>query len=69
MPVMDGMKMLEKVRKRNKTEELPVLIVSAESNKSRIEEIEEFGAVFIHKPFTPEKLKGKMLNLINQMEV
>lgn len=66
MPVMDGMRMLQEVRKREHTKELPVLIVSAESNESRIEEIERRGAVFIHKPFTPEKLRGEMLNVIEK---
>lgn len=66
MPVMDGMKMLREVGERGYMMDLPVLIVSAESNEERIEEINRQGAVFIHKPFTPEKLRGKLLDLIEK---
>lgn len=61
MPVMDGMEMLSRVRQQKATKKLPVLIVSTESNKGRIEEIDRQGAVFVHKPFTPERLREKML--------
>ncbi|HYX06441.1 MAG TPA: response regulator [Bacteroidales bacterium] len=64
MPVMDGLQMLSEIRKRGITKHLPVLIVSTESNENRIREIERQNAGFVHKPFTPELLKEKMLRLI-----
>lgn len=64
MPVMNGMEMLNRVRQHKKTENIPVLIVSTESNEGRIEEIDRKGAGFVHKPFTPENLKEKMLAII-----
>ncbi|SHG15381.1 two-component system, chemotaxis family, response regulator CheY [Fodinibius roseus] len=63
MPVMDGMEMLSRVRQQEATKKLPVLIVSTESNKGRIEEIDRQGAGFVHKPFTPENLRKKMLDI------
>lgn len=63
MPVMDGMEMLSRVRQQEATKSLPVLIVSTESNKGRIEEIDRQGAGFVHKPFTPENLREKMLGI------
>jgi len=69
MPVMDGLEMLAEVRKRKWTKNLPVLIVSTESNKGRIVEIERQDAGFVHKPFTPELLREKMLALIAREKV
>jgi len=66
MPVMDGLQMLSEVRKRVITKNLPVLIVSTESNENRILEIERQDAGFVHKPFTPELLREKMLGLIDR---
>ncbi len=64
MPIMDGVQMLKEVKKEDQTKEIPVLIISAESNEERIEKLSRFGATFIHKPFTPEKLMAKMEQLI-----
>jgi two-component system, chemotaxis family, chemotaxis protein CheY len=61
MPIMDGMEMLEKVRENNETKDLPVLIVSTESNENRIQEIASRNAGFVHKPFTPEVLREKII--------
>ncbi|MEL7833573.1 response regulator [Fodinibius sp. Rm-B-1B1-1] len=60
MPIMDGVQMLEEVKKRDQNNNIPILIVSAESNKERIEKLSRYGATFIHKPFTPEKLMAEM---------
>ncbi len=63
MPVMDGMEMLKIVRERPESRDLPVLIVSTESNENRIKEISEKRAGFVHKPFTPETLRKKIIDL------
>lgn len=66
MPVMDGLQMLSEVRKREVIKNLPVLIVSTESHKERILEIERQDAGFVHKPFTPEILREKILETVNR---
>lgn len=63
MPIMDGMEMLNRVRNNPETRDLPVLIISTESNQKRIDEISENRAGFVHKPFTPEKLREKIVEL------
>lgn len=63
MPIMDGMEMLNRVRSRPDTKDLPVLIISTESNPQRISQINEKRAGFVHKPFTPETLREKIIEL------
>ncbi len=69
MPVMDGMEMLKKVRERPDTRDLPVLIISTESNENRIRTIAECGAGFVHKPFTPENLKARILEKLGASQI
>ncbi|MCG8374360.1 MAG: response regulator [Balneolales bacterium] len=68
MPVMDGMEMLERVRKKSETRDMPILIVSTESNHERIEIINQQNAGFVHKPFTPEVLREKILSALGVLE-
>lgn len=63
MPIMDGIEMLTHVRSKPETRDLPVLIISTESNPQRINAINESRAGFVHKPFTPEKLREKIVEL------
>lgn len=63
MPVMDGIEMLTHVRNKPETKDLPVLIISTESNPQRINQISENRAGFVHKPFTPEILREKINEL------
>jgi len=64
MPVMDGMQMLDEIKKKPETRGIPVLIVSTESNAQRIEIINKHDAGFVHKPFTPEVLREKILSVL-----
>lgn len=64
MPVMDGMEMLDEIRKSPETRDIPILIVSTESNAQRIEIINKHNAGFVHKPFTPEMLREKVLSVL-----
>jgi two-component system chemotaxis response regulator CheY len=64
MPVMDGMEMLDKVRNDPETRDLPILIVSTESNQDRIKTIDQKNAGFVHKPFPPEILRSKITGLL-----
>lgn len=64
MPVMDGLELLERVRHHPENRDLSVFIISTESNEKRIEYIKSQNAEFLHKPFTPEDLKKKILQLV-----
>lgn len=64
MPVMDGIEMLERVRHDPQRKAMPVFIISTESNPKRIEFIKSQNADFLHKPFTPEDLREKIMQIV-----
>jgi len=61
MPVMNGLEVLEAIRKNDLYAHIPVLIVSTESEDDKVSKALAAGAQgYIPKPFTPDRL----LNLI-----
>lgn len=63
MPIMGGEEMIDKVRQTPETTGLPIIVVSTESSETRIELLQNKGAGFVHKPFTPELLRERILGL------
>jgi two-component system chemotaxis response regulator CheY len=63
MPVMDGIELITRVRELPDLKDLPVVVVSTESSTTRIAQLEEKGARFVHKPFSPEKLRTAVVEL------
>ncbi len=63
MPVMDGMELIYQVKNDSSLANMPVLIVSAESNEGRKKTLSGLGAGFVHKPFTPEILREEILKI------
>lgn len=64
MPVMNGEEFIEHVRSDPELRDLAIVVVSTESSEMRIERIRGHGAEFVHKPFTPEHLRGTVQTLI-----
>jgi two-component system chemotaxis response regulator CheY len=61
MPNMTGLEALKAIRANPKTAAVPVIMVTSESEKSRILEAVQAGATnYIVKPFTPDVLKEKL---------
>ena len=63
MPVMNGEEMIDSVRNNQTTADLPIIVVSTESNMERVESIRKKRVEFVHKPFTPEVLRKTVLQL------
>jgi two-component system chemotaxis response regulator CheY len=63
MPVMNGEEMIDSVRNNQTTADLPIIVVSTESNMERVESIRRKKVEFVHKPFTPEVLRKTVLQL------
>jgi two-component system, chemotaxis family, chemotaxis protein CheY len=67
MPVMDGMELVEQLRKREDWERVPVVIVSTEGSKTRMEELRQLGiSGYIRKPFTPEQVSEIMHQVMGE---
>ena len=43
------------------TRDIPILVVSTEGSKKRIDRIVEKGVIFVHKPFTPEIFRDNII--------
>ena len=63
MPVMNGEEMIDNIRNSQTTADLPIIVVSTESNVERVESIRRKNVEFVHKPFTPEVLRKTVLQL------
>ena len=57
MPVMNGEEMIDAIRSDPAWKELPIVVISTEGSKTRIDSLHKKGAEFVHKPFTPEILR------------
>jgi len=58
MPIMGGIEMVEKMADNGLMKTIPVIIISTEGSKSRIEKLKSKGvSAYLRKPFTPELLK------------
>jgi two-component system chemotaxis response regulator CheY len=67
MPVMDGLAMIDAVRGRPDWAGLPIVVISTESSRTRIEEVRHKGVEFIHKPFTPECVGEVMRRVLGEV--
>jgi two-component system, chemotaxis family, chemotaxis protein CheY len=63
MPVMDGEEMIRRIRHNPENQNLPVIIVSSESDQHRIDMLQREGTSFVHKPFTPETLREVIIEV------
>ena len=61
MPEMDGLTLLKKIRADEELKHIPVIMVTAEAEKSKVIEAIKAGVNnYIVKPFTAETMKQKM---------
>jgi two-component system chemotaxis response regulator CheY len=66
MPVMNGEEMIDCMRSRSDTNQIPVIVISNEGSEARIERLKEKKAWFIHKPFTPERIRDVINELVGR---
>jgi two-component system chemotaxis response regulator CheY len=68
MPVMDGLTMLQEIRKDPTLSKLPVLMVTAEAKKENIVAAAQAGANgYVVKPFTAATLDEKLAKIFEKM--
>lgn len=63
MPVMNGEEFIRRVRAEPEYRDLAVVVVSTESSETRIGAIREMDALFVHKPFTPEAIRQRVIEI------
>ena len=64
MPVMNGEEMIDRMKENPEMKDIPVIVISTEGSKTRIERLEHKGAVFIHKPFSAETVRDTINNIL-----
>ncbi len=69
MPGMNGLELLEEMQKEEMLGSIPVVMITTEGSKERVDEFMEKGATgYIKKPFTPEQIKQKLSNIMGEVE-
>ena len=69
MPVMSGIEMVDRMAEDGLLKTIPVVIVSTEGSKTRIEQLKEKGVSgYIRKPFTPELMKQVVDELVGGLD-
>ncbi len=64
MPVMNGEEMMLEMKQHPAYGDIPVVVVSTEGSATRIERMKALGALFVHKPFTPEIIRDTIQSLL-----
>jgi two-component system chemotaxis response regulator CheY len=64
MPVMNGEAMIDQMLKNPDFKNIPIVVISTEGSKTRIERLQTKGTRFIHKPFTPEIIRDTVKDFL-----
>lgn len=66
MPEMGGVEFLQKVKRDEVFQNIPVIFVSTEASQARIDEVTNLGAAgYVKKPFKPEIIRTILLDVLN----
>jgi two-component system chemotaxis response regulator CheY len=67
MPEMDGLKLLDEMKKNESLMSIPVVMITTEGSKLRVKEFLDKGATaYIKKPFSPEEIKQKLNRIMGE---
>lgn len=65
MPVMNGVRLVARMRDDSRLRDIPVIIASTEGSETRIAQLLEAGARgFVRKPFRPEQLRDMLIPFV-----
>lgn len=69
MPEMNGLELLDQLRKNETLKEIPVIMITTEGSADRMQEAFSRGAKgFVKKPFLPEDIKKILYSVIGVSE-
>jgi two-component system chemotaxis response regulator CheY len=67
MPVMDGMELLDRIRKESAQSSIPVLMVTSETDANRLAAVQQAGVSAIcDKPFDPSSVRQLISQFVLQ---
>lgn len=67
MPGMNGLELVSEMKKDDILKTIPVIVITTEGSKTRIDEFREKGiAGYIKKPFTPEEIRTKLHEILGE---
>jgi two-component system chemotaxis response regulator CheY len=64
MPVMNGEDMIDCMLEHPELKGIPIVVISTEGSKTRVERLQNKGVRFIHKPFTPEVIRDTVKDFL-----
>lgn len=69
MPDMNGIELIESIREDELLKEIPIVMITTEGSKQRIQEFMEKGATgYIKKPFAPEEIRNKLSHIMGEQK-
>jgi two-component system chemotaxis response regulator CheY len=69
MPDMNGMELIQKMKKDEILHAIPVLVVTTEGSRQKVEAfIDEGAAGYVKKPFTPETIRFELTKILGEPE-
>jgi len=69
MPIMSGIEMIERMSNDQMLDKIPVIIVSTEGSKTRIEDLFKLGVkAYIRKPITPEMVRNVVKDVMGDYD-
>ncbi len=60
---MNGEEMIDRMQENPAIRDIPIIVVSTEGSKTRIERLQHKGVRFIHKPFSPEIIRDTVTDI------
>ncbi|SFM50383.1 response regulator [Thermodesulforhabdus norvegica] len=67
MPVMDGLKFLEELRKKEDYKDIPVVLITTEASEERLGYAMSLGAQgYIRKPFEPNQIREYLSGIMGE---
>jgi two-component system chemotaxis response regulator CheY len=69
MPDMNGMELIQEMKNDDILKAIPVLVVTTEGSRQKVEEfIQEGAAGYVKKPFTPEAIRSELTKILGEPE-
>lgn len=65
MPRMDGLQLIERIKRQPKLANIPIIVISTDGSTERLSELEQQGIKgYLRKPFRPEQLKQVLSEIL-----